>query len=640
MTRRSAILEIPLFVCCWAIAVAQNSVLSASWSNASWDDDDLNSVLYPSCSGYSRWIGDNICDEPNNNPACGYDGGDCCVCTSENGFGNFDCVDPVAREAPLYDCQEPPPVASPCANDTAVEWVVEDTAGAKALAEAVDCAGGAFQVEWRGTVAIDHTIYVRGRTVLNVTGLGSTACMDGNFAHRLFTVINASLNIENMKLSRGNASAGGAIAAAASRVALRNTSFVNNSAASDGGALYIVHSSNVSAGGGTAFLENFALGSGGAAHVGGGSSIFWQGEMSFSSNSRGTVTFRENSSGVHGGALTVIGGSTALWSTVAIFDSNTVISYYDGGGGALYVDDGSSVSWQADTIFFRNSVYLIGGALYVGNGSTLSSEAEVMFDFNEAHAGGGAIFVGYNCTLVWHEQTTFRNNHAGTDGGALDSSLSVTGESPSSLIINGDMSFLNNRAEANGGGIVITGSLKFNKSQMANMNFSGNSAGIAGGAVFITEAGVGPQFVNVNFVGNSAKIAGAIYVTQSGTTDTKMAGGQTVPHSTTFSECTFIDNVAETTGGAVESDAGRTEFIATLFKRNRARGGGALSLAGRASVNTCSFIENVSEEDGGAAISNTAVLSKVSGNDFKNNGFSCEVQKYLDFENAEEVSMV
>lgn len=634
MAWRGVMLELFMFMCYWAVDTAQYTS-SSSYPNSSWFSDGYLADLYPSCTGTPWWIGDSICDERNNNPSCGYDGGDCCVCTSVAPIHTvFNCVDPAAPPV-IYDCKEPQPIAPPCANDTVLEWMVEDTAGATALAEALNCSGGAFDVKWRGTVAIDRTIYVAGGTVLNVTGLGSAAIMDGNAAHRLFTVIGASLNIENMELSRGNASAGGAIAAAASRVALRNTSFIGNYAASHGGALYIIDSSTVSGGGETTFLENNVLSSGGAVYVDGASSVFWEGEASFFSNSKGTVTFWNNTCGKNGGALSVNGGSTASWSTAVTFENNSILWYGGGYGGALSVDSGSTVSWQAETEFSGNFVNGLGGALYVSNGSTVSSEAEVLFDTNLAFTGGGAVFVGYNCSLTWHERTEFRNNYALTDGGGLGSSLSVTGESPSSLTFTGDTSFVNNIAEENGGGLVVTGSLKFYASGTADMTFSGNSGGIAGGAVFVTGAGMGPRFVNMSFVGNSAKIGGGVYATQSGTTDTKNEASETVSHPTMFVGCAFIDNVAETTGGAAESDAGRTGFVKTMFKGNRARTGGALSLAGRAGLDNFSFIENISEEDGGPAVSNTAVLSNRTDNSFENNGFWCGMQKFLDFKDAE-----
>ena len=30
------------------------------------------------CTGVTNWIGDNFCDDENNNYLCQYDGGDCC----------------------------------------------------------------------------------------------------------------------------------------------------------------------------------------------------------------------------------------------------------------------------------------------------------------------------------------------------------------------------------------------------------------------------------------------------------------------------------------------------------------------------------------------------------------------------------
>ena len=31
-----------------------------------------------SCAGNTAWIGDNVCDDVNNNEGCQWDGGDCC----------------------------------------------------------------------------------------------------------------------------------------------------------------------------------------------------------------------------------------------------------------------------------------------------------------------------------------------------------------------------------------------------------------------------------------------------------------------------------------------------------------------------------------------------------------------------------
>lgn len=68
---------------------------------ASSDDD-----LYPDCDGDNEFIGDALCDFPNNNADCGFDGGDCCECTcvstGDNNCGDvgsgFFCLDPEADQ--------------------------------------------------------------------------------------------------------------------------------------------------------------------------------------------------------------------------------------------------------------------------------------------------------------------------------------------------------------------------------------------------------------------------------------------------------------------------------------------------------------------------------------------------------------
>lgn len=73
-------------------------------------DPDAQSACdeYENCGGDRRSIGDGACDTNNNNQDCGYDGGDCCLCTcthsslDETFCSNFDCVDPSAT--PESDC--------------------------------------------------------------------------------------------------------------------------------------------------------------------------------------------------------------------------------------------------------------------------------------------------------------------------------------------------------------------------------------------------------------------------------------------------------------------------------------------------------------------------------------------------------
>ena len=50
-----------------------------------------------SCSGEPSWIGDNFCDDINNNEGCQWDGGDCCGDNANTQYCQVcGCLDPGA----------------------------------------------------------------------------------------------------------------------------------------------------------------------------------------------------------------------------------------------------------------------------------------------------------------------------------------------------------------------------------------------------------------------------------------------------------------------------------------------------------------------------------------------------------------
>merc|ERR1711935_359257 len=58
------------------------------------------------CTGVNQWIGDNYCDDVNNNPECDFDGGDCCQEAPANGWDQYcedcECFDmPETTEPPM-----------------------------------------------------------------------------------------------------------------------------------------------------------------------------------------------------------------------------------------------------------------------------------------------------------------------------------------------------------------------------------------------------------------------------------------------------------------------------------------------------------------------------------------------------------
>ena len=50
--------------------------------------------LQQPCAGIEHWIGDNYCDDENNNAACQFDGGDCC----NNSMSNWDWYCTVSKK--------------------------------------------------------------------------------------------------------------------------------------------------------------------------------------------------------------------------------------------------------------------------------------------------------------------------------------------------------------------------------------------------------------------------------------------------------------------------------------------------------------------------------------------------------------
>lgn len=206
---------------------------------------------YDTCTGNVTSIGDGKCEDENNNDGCGYDGGDCCECSCDEGltyvcgYNGFDCKDSALSD-PFYSCKDFPALTTSCSDDSSSTWVVEDTASATALAEAVACSGGYFEVEWRGTVTVSQTIYIGEGTVLVIVGTGGDAVVHGSFSTRLFAVVDSSLNLKNVQISGGNATVGGAIALRRSSLVLNQTSFSENTSIYGGGALYAVNYSTVS----------------------------------------------------------------------------------------------------------------------------------------------------------------------------------------------------------------------------------------------------------------------------------------------------------------------------------------------------------------------------------------------------------
>ena len=253
------------------------------------------------------------------------------------------------------------------------------------------------------------------------------------------------------------------------------------------------------------------------------------------------------------------------------------------------------------------------------------------------------MFVTNGMSMDWNEDVNFTSNRALVDGRAvgsraLDSELStyasdsarVINDEGSVIAIKGATRFVNNTCGVNGGGMALVQSLDV-VFESDSVIFLRNSAGLSGGVVFVAATGMGIVFRNVTFVKNYAEIGGDVHASGSGTIVVVETNNEVVTNPTTFEGCVFDRNVAHATGGAVDSASGEDAFLRTIFKGNQATLGGALRLAGTASVDGCSFDDSVSELGGRPAVSNVGCMSNVTNSSFKNDVFGCDSQTFLDF---------
>ena len=567
--------------------------------------------------GNGAWMGDGDCDPHNLISECDWDGGDCCRCTCSDetfvcGTDGYFCVDPDVLNDELTNCPEIMPPLCPGAFQT--KWVVENTTQVQALAEAVNCSGGSFEVGWKGTIVVATEIVIQNRTSLRIFGMGSDAVVDGGGNTRLFRVVNASLQLSNLEIRNGSATFGGAIAAMASTLNISRSNFTGNTAnVKNGGAVFVYGGSNVSFSGESGFFNNTSNYDGGALYVV-SSSVSWGGVSSFSGNS----------ASLSGGALCAVVDSTVSWAAETTFRGNSADNYQ---GGALFLEGGIHALWTADAYFIDNRAQSEGGAIFVNLESDASWSQGVFFSGNTAtFNGGGAIFIEYSSNVGLNGVTTFQSNSCGAEGGAvssraLESSISVNSNNQdSSLTINGTATFAKNKCQSNGGGLAVLEGLSVIIMKKGNITFVENEAVVAGGGVFISSLGEGPTFTNASFMFNYAEVGGGIFITGSGTS-LEPGDGEL---SATFEECRFIGNKAEATGGAIESATGATAITNTYFKGNEAAVGGALRLAGASSVQGCTFEDNISDLDGGQAVSWIGYNLLIDNCSFRDNSYDCD----------------
>lgn len=381
--------------------------------------------------------------------------------------------------------------AALCASlEATVPLVVDNTASALALAQAIICSnGGSFEVQWIGSVIINQTIHVSGGTILDVTGAADgSSVIDGGDQTVLFRAYDyGTLHLSGVTLAKANyanggVEGGGALDAVDSVVASKNCVFSKN-VGYNGGGIYLRNSSFDSSS--TMFANNTALGAGGAIFADIKSQVNVVGGLAFSGNTaqgRGGALFIHNSLvsvsgevmftsnvGDEGGAMWVGTASSAQFSSSsrAVFFGNNAT---DGGGAILLSGDGA-IALAGEAVLSLNTAYM-GGAVGMLEGTSAIIAGNVTMSQNTAVSGGGAIYCEAPMLLAIYDPRFVSNSVVNGNGGAIDAFSPGTRATPAVLH---SCQFMRNTATEDGGAVNIGGGFV----DIGVSYFEGNSAGKA-----------------------------------------------------------------------------------------------------------------------------------------------------------------
>ena len=514
-----------------------------------------------------------------------------------------------------------------------------------------------FNIDSTAHVTLEGITFINGKisgtggsinggilTIYNCTFINSTSSSDGG---AVYTDNIAKLfNVTFINCTSSGSRAGAARLGVDSNVS--NSRFINNTAATYGGAVYVAPSPS-SEGPvfyNTEFINNRVrgTGTGGAINIGSDGRIKMISNCTFINNTAakeggaikttGSIyiigsRFINNTAGSNGGAIYGSGmkDNTAL---LTIINSNFTGNNATGSGGAVY----SGYANVTNSSFILNTATNNGGAMYV-DGNRNMNATNTNFTSNVAKNDGGAlrvftakinhsIFTGNNATntagalkVVYDtvvSNSSFINNHISGNGGTYGGgAISATGTNTISTTLTiYDSNFTRNSVSSFGG--AIRGDA-YTTILVNNSNFSNNRANGTsrdGGALYILSSN--SKVSNSTFINNTAtRYGGDIY--WSGTSgiveysnftgsNATTSGGSiyVVGDSTKIIYSNFTSHHAST-GGAVYISGSDVTLNNTIFKNNNATSGGAIYATGSSSIITYSNFTGNNATSGGAIYS-------------------------------------
>ena len=275
--------------------------------------------------------------------------------------------------------------------------------------------------------------------------------------------------------------------------------FIKNSAIADnGGAVYGFSYST------TVFKENSTVRfyNNQANTNGGGVYVYMYSNISFEGNSN--VTFHSNVAYGHGAAAYIFQNDVVTFkgNCTVIFQTNRA----EEKGGALYVDYNSTIQFKENsaTTFNNNSAEDNGGAMFADHRSTIHLEKNSIVNFynNTVKSYGGAVYIDHSSAAMFKERSivNFHGNSANLGGSvyAKYSLINIEG--------NSSVSFANNTALQDGGGIYLSHHSNIGHFNIASINFRYNKAKDYGGAIYVifSNSSISFDSSNIYFKDNTA----------------------------------------------------------------------------------------------------------------------------------------
>ena len=443
---------------------------------------------------------------------------------------------------------------------------------------------------------------------------GNGYTISGNNEKRIFYVT-SSLTLSDAVLTNGSASDGGAIYMVHdSELAVKGVTFVNNTAAF-GGAIYtngvrvnvLITDSE--------FINNTVTDVGGAIVVTGDNDNitiygtefkFNKAEGSPYGTEGGAIWVQDinslkvdgskfiNNSADAAGAINIFSYADPVFEVIITnteFINNTA---NDGSGGAIW----SNVILTIEGSLFENNTATTAGALYIKGATTIK---ETEFIANEASGNGGAIFFnGGENTLTISDDTVFTDNKAGNTGGAI---LVSTGTAKITA------KFAENTAVNSGGAIHVrdAAAVEIIESEFTSNKVTGSSDTPSGGAVYIGDAKA--NITDSTFTANEGTTsAGAVYIgadnaiINNNLFENNKAGASAGAlwvngYDVQVISSTFTGNEAHDAGGAIVWATKNGILAKSTFRENNASQGGAVCWL---AITGSSFFNNNATQNGGA----------------------------------------